>query len=153
MKDVVVACVCPVTLVSCVTNIALHSPPQGIHFCVPFSHPSTRTIACSYTQCVELVRASFYSKEHNHSQQPPLHIHAHPVLPNHIPISAFRRGTSCHCLALPKDTVSCSICHLDWATEFTFETAAGNISRQLVGLKDNTEINTCCFRRGSDFPK
>lgn len=44
-----------------------------------------------------------------------------PALPNHIPISAFRRGTSGHCLALPNDRVSCSICHPDWATEFTLK--------------------------------
>lgn len=106
--------------------------PLGIHFCVLFSCPSTRTIACSYTQCIQLVRLSFYSKS---TTIPSSHLCTSmcPALPNHIPISAFRRGTSSHCLALPKDRVSCSICHPYWAIEFTFEAAAGNVSRQLVG--------------------
>lgn len=128
----VVVCVCHVTLVSCVTNTALHSSPSGHPFLSPPSpvHPHEQLHALIHSvlnwwgPCLTAKSTAIPSSH--------LCTSMCPALPNHVPVSPFGRGTSGHCLALPKDRVSCSICHPGWATEFTFEVAAGNVSRQLV---------------------
>lgn len=107
------------------TQLCIH--PSGHQFLSPPSHPvhPARANAC-YTQCIKLFRAWLQWIEHNYSQCQ-LCTSTCPVLPNRIRISAFRRtGSTTLCRTKGQGV----LVHLpsSWATEFTSEVAAGDVS-------------------------